>query len=171
MKQLQPVLWSKGTFLTPQHLQLQDRFLEDSLNFRLQALKFCAWGFSEVILDQELLADGQLAVSRASGIFPDGLLFDIPGPDQPPPSKALAEFFDPGVRDLDIYLTVPDYKQKGLNVAGLGRASGSRYLAEIATVRDDNTGTGEKVWAGGSPGLGIFLRATFAASRTSFLWS
>ena len=144
MKQLQPVLWSKGTFLTPQHLQLQDKFLEDSLNFRLQALKFCAWGFSEVVLDQELLADGQLSVSRASGIFPDGLLFEIPGPDQPPPSKSLAEFFDPGVRELDFYLTVPDYKQKGLNVAGLGRMASSRYLAEITTVRDENTGTGEK---------------------------
>jgi type VI secretion system protein ImpJ len=144
MKQLQPVLWTKGTFLTPQHLQLQDRFLEDSLNFRLQALKFCGWGFSEIVLDQELLAQGQLAVTRASGIFPDGLLFEIPGPDQPPPSKALAEFFDPGVRDLDIYLTVPDYKLKGLNVAGLGRVAGSRYLAEITSVRDDNTGTGER---------------------------
>jgi len=144
MKQLQPVLWTKGTFLTPQHLQLQDRFLEDSLNFRLQALKFCAWGFSEVVLDQELLADGQLAISRASGIFPDGLLFDIPGSDQPPPSKALAEFFDPGVRDLDIYLTVPDYREKGLNVSAVGRTGGSRYLAEITTVRDENTGTGEK---------------------------
>jgi type VI secretion system protein ImpJ len=144
MKQLQPVLWTKGTFLTPQHLQLQDKFLEDSLNFRLQALKFCAWGFSEVVLDQEQLAEGHLAISRASGIFPDGLLFEIPGPDQPPPSKALAEFFDPGVKDLDIYLTVPDYKQKGLNVAGLGRVAGSRYLAEITTVRDDNTGISEK---------------------------
>ena len=144
MKQLQPVLWSKGTFLTPQHLQLQDKFLEDSLNFRLQALKFCAWGFSEVVLDQELLADGQLSVSRASGIFPDGLLFDFPGPDQPPPSKALAEFFDPGIRDLDIYLTVPDYKQKGLNVAALGKTSGARYLADMTSIRDDNTGTGEK---------------------------
>jgi type VI secretion system protein ImpJ len=144
MKQLQPVLWTKGTFLTPQHLQLQDRFLEDSLNFRLQALKFCAWGFSELVLDQELLADGQLAISRASGIFPDGLLFDIPASDQPPPSKALAEFFDPGVRDLDIYLTVPDYREKGLNVSAVGRTGGSRYLAEITTVRDDNTGTGEK---------------------------
>jgi type VI secretion system protein ImpJ len=144
MKQLQPVLWTKGTFLTPQHLQLQDRFLEDSLNFRLQALKFCAWGFSEVVLDQELLADGQLAISRASGIFPDGLLFDIPGSDQPPPSKALAECFDPGVRDLDIYLTVPDYREKGLNVSAVGRTGGSRYLAEITTVRDENTGTGEK---------------------------
>jgi type VI secretion system protein ImpJ len=144
MKQLQPVLWTKGTFLTPQHLQLQDRFLEDSLNFRLQALKFCAWGFSEVVLDQELLTDGQLAISRASGIFPDGLLFDIPASDQPPPSKALAEFFDPGVRDLDIYLTVPDYREKGLNVSAVGKTGGSRYLAEITTVRDENTGTGEK---------------------------
>lgn len=144
MKQLQPVLWSKGTFLTPQHLQLQDKFLEDSMNFRVQSLKFCAWGFNEVVLDQGLLADGQLAVSRASGIFPDGLPFDIPGPDQPPPSKSLAEFFDPDVRDLDIYLAVPDYKDKGLNVASLGRVAGSRYLAEITTVRDDNTGAGEK---------------------------
>jgi type VI secretion system protein ImpJ len=144
MKQLQPVLWTKGTFLTPQHFQLQERFLEDSLNFRLQALKFCAWGFSEIVLDQELLTEGQLAVSRASGIFPDGLLFEIPGSDQPPPSKALAEFFDPGVRALDIYLTVPDYKQKGLNVAGLGRTAGSRYVAEITSARDDNTGSGER---------------------------
>lgn len=144
MKQLQPVLWSKGTLLTPQHLQLQDKFLEDSMNFRVQSLKFCAWGFNEVVLDQQLLADGQLAVSRASGIFPDGLPFDIPGPDQPPPSKGLTEYFDPDVRSLDFYLTVPDYKDKGLNVAGLGRAASSRYLAEIATVRDDNTGMGEK---------------------------
>lgn len=144
MKQLQPVLWSKGTFLTPQHLQLQDKFLEDSMNFRVQALKFCAWGFTELVLDQELLADGQLAVTRASGMFPDGLLFDIPGPDQPPPSKSLADFFEPGTRDLDIYLTVPDYKEKGLNVAALGRVATSRYLTEIATVRDENTGAGEK---------------------------
>ncbi len=48
MKQLQPVIWTKGTFLTPQHLQVQDRFLEDTLSFRLQALKFCPWGFSEL---------------------------------------------------------------------------------------------------------------------------
>jgi type VI secretion system protein ImpJ len=144
MKQLQPVLWSKGTLLTPQHLQLQDKFLEDSMNFRVQSLRFCAWGFNEVVIDQQLLTEGKLAVTRASGIFPDGLLFDMPGPDQPPPSKSLAEFFDPEVRNLDIYLTVPDYKDKGLNVAGLGRTAGSRYLAEITTVRDENTGTGEK---------------------------
>ena len=144
MKQLQPVLWSKGTFLTPQHMQLQDKFLEDSMNFRVQALQFCAWGFTELVLDQELLTQGQLAVTRASGIFPDSLPFEIPGPDQPPPSKSIEEFFDPDVRSLDFYLTIPDYKDKGLNVSGLGRVANARYLAEIANVRDDNTGAGEK---------------------------
>jgi type VI secretion system protein ImpJ len=144
MKQLQPVLWNKGTFLTPQHLQVQDKFLEDSMNFRVQVLNSCAWGFNELVLDEELLAEGQLAVTRASGIFPDGLLFEFPGPDQPPPSKSLPDFFEPGIRDLEIYLTVPDYKEKGLNVAGIGRSATSRFLAEIATVRDENTGSGEK---------------------------
>ena len=27
MRQLEPVIWTKGTFLNPQHLQIQDRFL------------------------------------------------------------------------------------------------------------------------------------------------
>lgn len=144
MKQLQPVIWTKGTFLTPQHLQVQDRFIEDSLNFRLQALKFCAWGFSELTIDQEKLAAGHLVLSRASGIFPDGLLFDIPDSDAAPPSRALADCFDPGIDQLDVYLTVPDLRQRGVNVSSGTRDGNTRYLAEIAAFRDENTGSGEK---------------------------
>lgn len=143
MKQLQPVIWTKGTFLTPQHLQVQDRFLEDTLSFRLQALKFCPWGFSELTINQSLLAEGQLAVSGASGIFPDGLLFDIPEADQPPPSKALAEFFEPGTKSLEIYLTVPDYRQRGVNIAA-GPDGGSRYVAQDTMFRDENSGGEDK---------------------------
>ncbi len=144
MKRLQPVIWTKGTFLTPQHLQAQDRFLEDTLQFRLQALKFCAWGFSELVIDQEKLATGHFAVSRSSGIFPDGLLFDIPDADPAPPSKALAEAFEPGVKSLDIFLTVPDYRQRGQNIAIGERDTGARYVSEFATFRDENTGDNEK---------------------------
>jgi type VI secretion system protein ImpJ len=143
MKQLKPVLWTKGTFLTPQHLQVQDRFLEDTLNFRLQALRFCPWGFLELAIHQELLTDGQFALTRASGIFPDGLLFDIPDADPSPPSKSLEEFFDPGTKSLDFYLAIPDYRQRGLNVS-TGKDGGSRYIAEVASFRDENTGAGEK---------------------------
>jgi type VI secretion system protein ImpJ len=144
MKQLQPVIWTKGTFLTPQHLQVQDRFIEDSLNFRLQALKFCAWGFSELTIDQEKLAAGHLVLSRASGIFPDGLLFEIPDSDLAPPSRALADCFEPGMEAVDVYLTVPDLRQRGVNVSMGARDGNTRYLAEIAAFRDENTGTGEK---------------------------
>ena len=45
MKRLQPVIWTKGTFLSPQHLQLQDRFLENLLQFHLDSLSFRPWGF------------------------------------------------------------------------------------------------------------------------------
>ena len=38
MRQLQPVLWTKGVLLTPQHFQTQDRFLEDLLAMQLSAL-------------------------------------------------------------------------------------------------------------------------------------
>lgn len=143
MKQLQPVIWTKGTFLTPQHLQAQDRFIEDMLKFRMQALRFCPWGFRELLINQELLSEGQLAISRASGIFPDGLLFDIPEADPAPPSKALAQFFEADANSLHVYLAVPDYREQGRNVAA-GQDTGTRYVVEVATFRDENTGKNEK---------------------------
>jgi len=45
---------------------------------------------------------------------------------------------------LDVYLTVPDYRQRGLNVAIGQREAGTRYVAEVATYRDENTGASEK---------------------------
>jgi len=95
------------------------------------------------VLNQELLTEGQLAVSRAAGIFPDGLLFDIPDADPPPPSKALGEVFEPDMASLDLYLTVPDYRQRGVNVA-TGQDGSSRYVVEVTSFRDENTGAGDK---------------------------
>ena len=83
-------------------------------------------------------------VSSATGIFPDGLLFDIPDADPPPPSKALAELFDPTTKSLDIYLTVPDYHLRGLNVA-VAAGDGSRYVAEDTVFHDENTGGADKL--------------------------
>lgn len=117
--------------------------MEDTLSFRIQALRFCPWGFRELVIDQELLADGQIAISRASGIFPDGLLFDIPDADPAPPSKALEEFFERDVKSLDVYLAVPEYHEKGRNVSVSADAA-SRYVAEIISLRDENTGLNEK---------------------------
>ncbi|MGH9405603.1 MAG: type VI secretion system baseplate subunit TssK [Terriglobia bacterium] len=144
IKRLQPVIWAKGTFLTPQHLQVQDRFIESAIEFRLGALNFRPWGFASLRLDQEALAAGNLAITGASGLFPDGLPFDIPESDAAPPVKSLAPFFDVEHDTVDVYLAIPQYRERGRNVSMPGQRSDTRYLAEVAMIRDENTGLVEK---------------------------
>lgn len=144
MKRLQPVIWTKGTFLSPQHLQIQDRFLENLLQFHLESLSFRPWGFASLSISQEGLAAGSFGISSASGILPDGLLFDIPGSDAAPAPKQLADCFEPDQTTLDLYLAVPQYRERGLNVATSPREGGARYRAEIELFRDENTGLSEK---------------------------
>jgi type VI secretion system protein ImpJ len=87
MRRLQPVIWMKGTFLNPQYLQSQDRYLENSLQFHLGSLSYAPWGFRELRVDHEALAAGYFSLAQASGIFSDGLLFDIPNADPGPAPK------------------------------------------------------------------------------------
>lgn len=144
MRQLQPVIWVKGTFLSPQHLQAQDRFIEDSLRFRLESLTANPWGLLKARIDQEALAAGVFALPEASGIFPDGLLFDFPGSDAPPDPKPLIECFQPDQQTLDVYLAVPNTRIPGLNVSMTGGGADTRYLAEAVLIRDENSGLVEK---------------------------
>lgn len=143
VKRLQPVIWSKGTPLAPQHLQNQDRFFESSLQFRMDALTFRPWGFQELTLDHQALAAGNLSITRASGVLPDGLLFDIPDSDEAPPLKALENAFEEDTDEVDVYLAVPEYKERGLNVSA-NADSGARYRAETILLRDETTGLSER---------------------------
>lgn len=141
---MQPVLWTKGVLLSPQHLQTQDRFLEDRLHFQLSGLTFAPWGFAKLRLDHEALAGGTLAITEASGILPDGLLFDMPEADALPEPRVLAGSFAPDQTELDAYLAIPEYRPGGRNVSANGAADGTRYGAEVLLRRDENTGLAEK---------------------------
>jgi type VI secretion system protein ImpJ len=138
MRRLQPVIWSKGTFLTPQHLQSQDLYIENVLRFHLEALSFRPWGFRRLYVNQEALQAGQFALSLAEGILPDGLPFDIPESDPAPPPKPLAEYFEGEQEAVDLYLAVPHYRERGLNVAAAAQTADTRFVAEVAVVRDEN---------------------------------
>src|SRR5215471_19077030 len=144
MKRLQPVIWTKGTLLNPQHLQMQDRFLESNLEFQLNALAFRPWGFSRLRIDQEALANGLVSIGEAAGVFPDGLLFDVPASDAGPPARALADAFDADQESIEIFLAVPNYREQGVNISSSGRDTDVRFRAEYAMVRDENTGLTEK---------------------------
>jgi type VI secretion system protein ImpJ len=144
MRQLQPVIWSKGVALSPQHLQAQDRFFEASLQFQLEALAFRGWGFTELQVDGTALSDGLFSISRAAAIFPDGLLVEMPSSDPLPPSRVLDDCFRDGRSRCTFYLAVPQSRQDGLNI-GLQRAGVStRYSSELLMLRDESNGQSER---------------------------
>ena len=144
MKHLQPVVWMKGTLLSPQYLQTQDRFLENTLQFHLESLAFAAWGFRRLQVNQEALAAGYVALAEAEGIFPDGLLFDIPEADPAPAPKPLQDCFEADQKTLDVYLAIPHFRERGLNVSLAASKADTRYLSEVSMLRDENSGLAER---------------------------
>jgi len=144
MRQLQPVIWSKGTFLTPQHLQIRDRFVEDSLQFRLEGLNFRPWGFRELKVNQEALTEGNFSLSRAAGLMADGVPFEIPDSDPAPDLKPLMPLFEADQQSLDIYLAIPCYRDRGVNVSLAQGNANARYLAAAVSLPDENSGQAEK---------------------------
>jgi len=144
MRQLQPVVWAKGVLLTPQHLQVQDRYLEDLLTFRLDGLAFAPWGFHQFVVNREELAAGSFALATAAGVFPDGLPFDMPAADPAPAPRPLQECWRQDQRTLDVFLTIPQYQIGGINVAESGAHGGTRFRSAFISRRDENSGLAEK---------------------------
>jgi type VI secretion system protein ImpJ len=72
------VAWHEGMFLRPQHFQAQDRFIDAQLRARVDSSRPWAWGFTQVIVDEDLAKLGKFGVVRASGVMPDGTPFRFP---------------------------------------------------------------------------------------------
>ena len=66
------VLWQEGLFALPQHFQQQQRHTDYLLHERLDAQADFAWGFTELSLNTELLAQGKIMIDSASGTLPAG---------------------------------------------------------------------------------------------------
>src|SRR5579872_605351 len=144
MRQLQPVVWAKGTFLSPQYLQAHSQFQESLLQFRLETLAFRPWGFRTLQIDHDALSGGHIAITAASGIFADGLIFDIPEADAAPPPKPVGEYFTEDRDTITVSLAIPAHRPAGMNVSDLNRKSDTRYIAETILLRDENTGQSER---------------------------
>ncbi len=150
MKNLHRVVWSRGMFLTPQHFQSQDQYLEDNLQFRLTTSSSVAWGLTAFSIDQESLANGLFTLRTCRGVLPDGLAFNIPDADEPPPGREIAEFFPPTQLELDVFLTIPERRARGRNVTISGddpneaAKASTRFVSMSRTVLDEAGGTDEK---------------------------
>lgn len=100
---LQKVVWTEGMFLTPQHFQQQERYLEQfsALQYRLGAGN--ASGFSELKLDPHLARQARIGLLHASGVLPDMTPFETPHAQSlPVPIEINA-----GMRNVLVYLALP----------------------------------------------------------------
>ena len=142
MKNRHRVVWTQGMFLTPQHFQLQERYLEDALHFRSSASNYANWGVTNLKIDSDSLANGLVRLTECSGIMPDGETVDIPGVDEAPDSRPLTGHFPSNRESLDVYLALPENKSgaRTVTIPGLEPPVGppaTRYLAEIRSVKDE----------------------------------
>ncbi|MBB1499073.1 type VI secretion system baseplate subunit TssK [Paracoccus sp. MC1862] len=134
------VVWSEGLFLRPQHFQQQDRHIEGGLRMVLRAQPRQAWGFVTLRLDAAALDAGQVGLTEAEGILPDGTAFRIPA-DCPAPAPATVARATPAGAVL---LGVAP-RQPGVPAVdpAHAEAGGARWRGEWTTLPDEIRGGAE----------------------------
>lgn len=118
------VAWSEGMFLRPQHFQQQERFLETLIERRTMPLRPHAWGITELVLNEDLLAVGKFGLRKISVVMPDGTVVNAPADcDLPAPIDVPSD-----ARSAIVYLTLPP-RQPGAAEFARGTESGAaRFL-------------------------------------------
>jgi type VI secretion system protein ImpJ len=139
MKFLSRVVWSEGMFLGPHHFQTQSRFFEDTLWFLSASSRLNPWGLLHYSLDQEALRNGHAILNFASGILPDGLIFDLPDCDPIPAPALLNSIFTPNDTEITLHLAIPTRQDQGLDCDMTG-GTATRYGAVHLALRDDTLG-------------------------------
>lgn len=130
--------------MSPHHFQTQSRYFEDSMAFLAASLWREPWGLLHLDLDTKALRNGTGAVLNASGIFPDGLPFEMPNSDPPPPARNLLEVFPSTDAELPIFLAVPARRDNGFDCDLSASANGSRLLPMQRVLRDETNGIDER---------------------------
>ncbi len=127
------VVWSEGMFLSPQHFQQQERYLERFVNGKCEAYGAYGWGVSEFEIDQQLLKLGKLSVISAKGVFPDGTPFSVPDLNDPPPVIELGA----NLHDVVVSLAIPVRRPGAVDVLSEENAQGlARYYLSEMPIRD-----------------------------------
>ncbi len=142
MKFLSRVVWSEGMHLGPHHFQAQSRYFEDTLWFLNAYLHQEPWGFLHFSIDAAALRNGVATLSYASGILPDGLIFDLPDCDAPPPPLPLDKFSHRRTARFCSTSAFPRRRNDGTD-CNLSGDTSARYSAAARTIRDDSFGNGE----------------------------
>jgi type VI secretion system protein ImpJ len=167
MKFLSRVVWSEGMHLGPHHFQTQSRYFEDTLWFLNSNLRQDPWGFLHFSIDTEALSNGLAILTFASGILPDGLIFDLPDCDSVPEAAQLSGLFASTDSEIILHLAIPPRQDQGLD-CDLGGGGSVRYGAVQRTLRDDAIGQGENNVSFARKNLALLSQAQLTEGTVSF---
>jgi type VI secretion system protein ImpJ len=129
------IVWSEGLFLRPQHFQQAERFIEWMVRAHSEGVNPHAWGFLAAQVDQEALKLGRVGLASATGLFPDGTPFSIPGEAGIPEPLAVPD----DCRDQWVCLALP-LRRPGMAEIALERSADTplvRYVASEQEARDN----------------------------------
>lgn len=146
MSRRQPVVWSEGLLLSPQHLQQWDRWVQHLVAERFRQAQAFEWGFSALELDRDSLKNGRVALRAARGVLPDGTPFHAPEDDPLPPARSLEGHFDARQDSIVVALGLPAARpgRAHLGAPGQDGRPTPRYSEEAVELPDDNTGSDER---------------------------
>jgi type VI secretion system protein ImpJ len=167
MKFLSRVVWSEGMHLGPHHFQTQSRYFEDTLWFLNSNFRQEPWGFLHYSLDTEALRNGLAILTFASGILPDGLIFDLPDCDSVPEPVKLSNLFSSTDSEIILYLAIPQRQDQGLD-CDLGGGASTRYGSVERRLRDNSVGQGEYSVSFARKNLVLLSEAQLADDTVSF---
>ena len=142
MKFLSRVVWSEGMYLAPHHFQTQSRYFEDSIAFLASSLWREPSGILHLEMDNRAITNGTVSLLHGSGIFPDGLTFDMPSSDALPSMRSVTSLARPSDAELLLHLAVPMHNHAG-NDAAPGEPLEERYTGVPRTLRDETNGIDE----------------------------
>lgn len=134
------VVWSEGLFIKPQHFQQQQRSLEGLIDTRLKGVSHYLYGFLTLELNNEFLSFGRIAISRASGVMPDGVAFQLPEDDLEP---SALEVVDAGITNQVVYLGLPLATDSVGEVRWPDDELPARYRLSPRSVRDLHSRDGD----------------------------
>ena len=153
MKRHSRVVWSNGTFLTPQLFEAQERFLEGEVQFGWSLGGFERWGIADVEIDTTSLANKKICITRCSGVLDDGFAFSMPDADPLPEVREFATLQPdirvpgssaPGQPGLNVFLAIPVRQERERNIARPGGPR-LRFTAQDQTICNDLDGQEETI--------------------------
>lgn len=146
MKSPEKVVWMEGMMMSPQHMQRQDRYHEELVAERLSAAVPHVWGITDVEIDPNALAAGQVRIVRLHGVLPGGVPVAIDHDAGGSIARPAEGHFPATLRVLEVFVGVAHERDGVQNYGGPGARDGNSPRFNVASRRIlDAAGSGSEV--------------------------